>query len=266
MVNGGHARPLGSEDSLPGLAGLHQDRLSPEAINPVSDVGRFAVQAPESRLSPKKESVMKRSSNGSDDEVVLRFQQMMNRFLEVQQQVMLTYLGNGRAANELPEASWPENQVNINTPQLAPVTYEQMPPASSNSAKVDEAYHLKSKDAEQVQAVDQIADSASPADIRATSLKELILEVVSERTGYPTEMLDLDLDMEGDLGIDSIKRIEILGTVLKEVYGEQPKLDPTVMEELNTLKSLRAIIDWMDKAQTLGPEKANRNPLSESRL
>ena len=38
-----------------------------------------------------------------------------------------------------------------------------------------------------------------------------LLQIVSERTGYPTEMLDLDLNIEADLGIDSIKRVEILG-------------------------------------------------------
>ncbi len=35
---------------------------------------------------------------------------------------------------------------------------------------------------------------------------------MSERTGYPAEMLGLDADLEGDLGIDSIKRVEIAGT------------------------------------------------------
>ena len=38
-----------------------------------------------------------------------------------------------------------------------------------------------------------------------------LLETVRDRTGYPIETLGLDLDMEADLGIDSIKRVEILG-------------------------------------------------------
>ncbi len=37
-----------------------------------------------------------------------------------------------------------------------------------------------------------------------------LLQVVSERTGYPSDMLGLDLNIEADLGIDSIKRVEIL--------------------------------------------------------
>ncbi len=42
-------------------------------------------------------------------------------------------------------------------------------------------------------------------------IQERLLAVVSERTGYPAEMLGLDADLEGDLGIDSIKRVEIAG-------------------------------------------------------
>ena len=42
-------------------------------------------------------------------------------------------------------------------------------------------------------------------------MTQKLLQIVSERTGYPPEMLDLDLDIEADLGIDSIKRVEILG-------------------------------------------------------
>ena len=38
----------------------------------------------------------------------------------------------------------------------------------------------------------------------------IVLEVVSEKTGYPAEVLDLDMQLDADLGIDSIKRVEIL--------------------------------------------------------
>ena len=50
---------------------------------------------------------------------------------------------------------------------------------------------------------------AAPADVRST-----VLGVISERTGYPEEMLAGDLDLEADLSIDSIKRTEIAGTLL----------------------------------------------------
>ena len=42
------------------------------------------------------------------------------------------------------------------------------------------------------------------------------MEVVGQLTGYPVEMLELDMDMEADLGIDSIKRVEILGAIQEQ--------------------------------------------------
>src|SRR3546814_18488404 len=53
--------------------------------------------------------------------------------------------------------------------------------------------------------------SAAPA----LDLQALLIGIVAERTGYPHEMLGLDADLEADLGIDSIKRVEILGSFQK---------------------------------------------------
>ena len=39
------------------------------------------------------------------------------------------------------------------------------------------------------------------------------MEVVSDLTGYPVEMVKPDMDIEADLGIDSIKRVEILSAM-----------------------------------------------------
>ncbi|WP_284745795.1 type I polyketide synthase [Amycolatopsis sp. RTGN1] len=50
------------------------------------------------------------------------------------------------------------------------------------------------------------------ADVRGT-----VIGVISERTGYPAEMIAGDLDLEADLSIDSIKRTEIAGTLLSRL-------------------------------------------------
>ena len=40
-----------------------------------------------------------------------------------------------------------------------------------------------------------------------------MLEIVSESTGYPEEFIEFDADMEGELGIDSIKQAEIMSEI-----------------------------------------------------
>jgi NADP-dependent 3-hydroxy acid dehydrogenase YdfG len=42
--------------------------------------------------------------------------------------------------------------------------------------------------------------------------------LVAEQTGYPVELLDLDLDLEADLGIDTVKQAELFAQI-RETYG-----------------------------------------------
>lgn len=81
----------------------------------------------------------------------------------------------------------------------------------------------------------------------AFDLAALLIQIVSDKTGYPPEMLNLDLDMEAELGIDSIKRIEILGTLQKQAPAEaqQTQVD---MEQVAKLKTLRQVIDMLGAA------------------
>jgi len=72
-------------------------------------------------------------------------------------------------------------------------------------------------------------------------LTQSLLEVVSDKTGYPSEMLELEMDMEADLGIDSIKRVEILGA-MQELYPNMPPVNP---EELAELRTLKQIVDYI---------------------
>ncbi|MBW2218568.1 MAG: acyltransferase domain-containing protein [Deltaproteobacteria bacterium] len=59
---------------------------------------------------------------------------------------------------------------------------------------------------------------ASPVAISGDIEKKMI-EVVSDLTGYPEEMIELDMDIESDLGIDSIKRVEILSAFENKMPG-----------------------------------------------
>jgi acyl transferase domain-containing protein len=80
----------------------------------------------------------------------------------------------------------------------------------------------------------------------ARELRELLLQIVSERTGYPADMLGLDLDMEADLGIDSIKRVEIFSALGQSANGAG-RLAAAKMEELAKLKTLGAVLAFLEQ-------------------
>jgi acyl transferase domain-containing protein/NAD(P)-dependent dehydrogenase (short-subunit alcohol dehydrogenase family)/acyl carrier protein len=63
--------------------------------------------------------------------------------------------------------------------------------------------------------------AAPPAATPAAAgdpVKEHVLALVAEKTGYPVDMLDLDLDLEADLGVDTVKQAEVFATI-REAYG-----------------------------------------------
>ena len=41
---------------------------------------------------------------------------------------------------------------------------------------------------------------------------------MAEKTGYPQDMLEMDLDLEADLGVDTVKQAETFAAV-REAYG-----------------------------------------------
>ena len=59
---------------------------------------------------------------------------------------------------------------------------------------------------------------APPQSSSTDAVKERVLALVSEKTGYPIDMLDLDLDMEADLGVDTVKQAEVFAAI-RETYG-----------------------------------------------
>lgn len=79
--------------------------------------------------------------------------------------------------------------------------------------------------------------TAAPAG-EALDLEALLLSVVAERTGYPADLVNLDMDIEGDLGIDSIKKVEILAEAQERI----PDLPSLNVEHVGRLRTLRAVL------------------------
>jgi acyl transferase domain-containing protein/3-hydroxymyristoyl/3-hydroxydecanoyl-(acyl carrier protein) dehydratase/NAD(P)-dependent dehydrogenase (short-subunit alcohol dehydrogenase family) len=83
-------------------------------------------------------------------------------------------------------------------------------------------------------------ETPTPAEDQQ-NIPSLIMACVSRLTGFPEEMLDMDMDMESDLGIDSIKRVEIMSELEKEL-PQASSLSPDNMSTLKTLKDVMEAI------------------------
>ena len=92
------------------------------------------------------------------------------------------------------------------------------------------------------------ADAAPARELTAEELLRTVLDLVSERTGYPLDMLEPDLDLEADLSIDSIKRIEIIGELFDRLPGfsaDTDEIADEVVEELAAIKTVAGIVEWI---------------------
>ncbi len=157
-------------------------------------------------------------------------QRTLQSLVEQQQTLLLSGLGSGvslpapmlqRVTVPPPPAAPPIASVKV-PPQRA-VAPPPLPPKTVPAAAIHAPVVAKPKP----QAEDRIAAT--------------LLAVVSEKTGYPVESLDLSLSLDGDLGVDSIKRVEILST-LQERLPDAPQVKP---EHLGTLHTLRDVANFI---------------------
>ncbi|MEM7740712.1 MAG: SDR family NAD(P)-dependent oxidoreductase, partial [Pseudomonadota bacterium] len=106
-----------------------------------------------------------------------------------------------------------------------------------------------------------VAAAPAPAP-SALNIGDELVKLISERTGYPEDMLSPTADIEGDLGIDSIKRTEILGALRGSLPDTAAAMLEDRMEELSKAKSLSDIETIVTNA--LGSDVESQRPFDLS--
>ncbi len=161
------------------------------------------------------------------------------QLLQRQCDAMLSGNGNGNGSGHV--TTTPQR---VSTVQSAPVPINPEPtPEKSVSSAPSEPE------------TPSVAISTVSIDVLKTSL----LEIVSDKTGYPAEMLELDMDMEADLGIDSIKRVEIL-SALQDKHPELPEVETEALAELRTLDQIiKHTNERLESGATSQPTKGDES-------
>ncbi len=103
-------------------------------------------------------------------------------------------------------------------------------------------------------------EASNPSE-PSTSIDAQLLSIIAEKTGYPESMLNMDMDLENDLGIDSIKRVEIL-SALKQRVPELEQMDPSMLNQLSTLQSISDFFN-RDSDQQGSSTTSTPEPLTE---
>ena len=78
-----------------------------------------------------------------------------------------------------------------------------------------------------------------------------MVTIVAEMTGYPAELLDLDLDLEADLGVDTVKQAEVFAAVRDRFDVER---DENL--HLRDFPTLTHVIGWVRDKTGIQPVTA----------
>jgi acyl transferase domain-containing protein/acyl carrier protein len=87
---------------------------------------------------------------------------------------------------------------------------------------------------------------AKPASVPlagSADIEEKLVEVVVKHTGYPADFIEMDQDLEGELGIDTVKQAEIMGDI-RDIFS-LPVDDDFVLSDHPTLNHFSAYIAKM---------------------
>ncbi|APU22450.1 polyketide synthase family protein [Actinoalloteichus sp. GBA129-24] len=210
---------------------------------------------------------------GDAERLVTDFLRSSREMLAAQRDVLMTYLGAGSAAGPAapPSVTWappvivaaPVGSASVAAAPAAVGTAEAGPAAvvsAVGQAQVAPSAPLTAVvPAAAVPATEPVVPPAS-VDVHA-----LVLTVISERTGYPVDLIDPDLDLEADFSIDSIKRTEIAGELIARLGLDVDALPEEDVDELAKARTTVAIAAWLTRrrdgeAGSVSPEPAGTEP------
>jgi len=130
------------------------------------------------------------------------------------------------------------------------------PVSTTVSAEVKAVAQTVVKEEPEVKFIQQAA--AAPPAIESDAVKARILALMVEKTGYPQDMLDLDLDLEADLGVDTVKQAEMFAAI-REIYGI-PRDENRKLRDYPTLAHVIRFV--YEKRPDLGATKPTPPPMA----
>ena len=209
---------------IPPLPALNESRSNPVAARPEEP---RAMSAPHSAPAPHASlarEAMNLLARMHEDNARLHRQ-----FLETQEsaQQALMALVEGRSS---PVAGQRVTPARVEPHYTAPVAAVVVPPQPVYVAPAPVAA---------VVSAPVPVPMAVPTKIAGPDILGVVRSVISDKTGYPIEALGEDLALDADLGIDSIKRVEIMAGV-QEQLADAPVIGPELMGTLRTLRQLVA--------------------------
>lgn len=297
LINGGSARPI-SEDigysgALPPLTQVTASSAIAKGLaKPSAPKANHQIAPPPAKISPPS-PIMNSPLPPANNLPVMpaetalaayqAYQETMRQFLTVQEQVMKQFLGvtqtgyvpqvrngaispanghNAIAPANGDNAISPANGHPVSTPTTSVNGHNAIAPANGYPSNIAPVKEIISSPPVSPPPVAPVAAMPVAAPVmNREALTETLLKLVSDRTGYPPQMLGLDQDMEAELGIDSIKRVEIFGSLQKNLPEPFATDVRDRMDSFTRIKTLNQVVEALLKGEdnSLGKSQTSVN-------
>ena len=92
---------------------------------------------------------------------------------------------------------------------------------------------------------------AAAAGLAGPELEHFLINFVVEQTGYPEEMVELDADLEADLGIDSIKKAQLFGELAEHFEIRTADVSELSLDDFPTLRDVMNFLAGAPRKMTV---------------
>lgn len=198
-----------------------------DGYNAIPEQGELPIHAAKAMQSPLMSLDQLRSAypNANVEAIMMAYLDNMNAAIQDQRDVLLGYLGSPEL---IPRASSAPRQIVVGASQPS------LPVAPSGGSVVA---------TEVAEITTELPDILS---LSSAEITDLVLDIVSEKTGYPIDMLGLEVDLEADLSIDSIKKMEIIGGLRdRTIFPEGAEDMEESFERMVSIKTIQEMVAWI---------------------
>ncbi len=135
------------------------------------------------------------------------------------------------------------NELGVQNQEVASPAAVSQPPAASPA--IPPAATINNS--VQATVAEAVAPESSVADVSESRLRNMLVDFVVEQTGYPEDIVEMDADLEADLGIDSIKKAQLFGEI-----GAEFDIAPRTDLSLDDFPTLGHVLEFLQAELNAG--------------
>ncbi|MCP4671229.1 MAG: SDR family NAD(P)-dependent oxidoreductase, partial [Desulfobacula sp.] len=156
--------------------------------------------------------------------------------------------------NDIPQTDLANIELEKIKPGTAP--YSKSDNASTFSTSQQDKSQTEESSIQGSQIHEPLPVEPSASNNSDSQTKLTLFEIVSTLTGFPVDMLESDMNIESDLGIDSIKKVEIISELEKQI----PSCEGLTTENIGSVQTLQDICDAIHDTQSQAVTTDNITP------